>query len=44
MPAHDEWLTLLLAGCFLLALNAGFTSLQTAHAWLTRNLRPAANR
>ena len=34
MPAHDPWLTLLLAACFLIALAAGITSWQTAHAWL----------
>ena len=35
MPAHNAWLTLLLAACFLIALHAGLTSWQTARAWLS---------
>ena len=34
MPAHDPWLTLLLATCFMIALTAGATNWRTAHAWL----------
>ncbi len=42
MPAHRPLLSLFLAGCFLIALAAGLTGWQTAHAWLSGN-RPAAD-
>jgi uncharacterized protein YjbI with pentapeptide repeats len=32
MPAHDEWLTLLIAGCFLVATTAGIASWGHARA------------
>ena len=44
MPAHDEWLTLLLAACFLLSLHAGLTSWRTARAWLARPRRDPPSR
>jgi hypothetical protein len=36
MPAHDEWMTLLIAACLLLALYVGFTSWWSAVATLRR--------
>ena len=39
MPAHDEWLTVLLAACLLLSLHAALTSWRTARAWLARPRR-----
>ncbi|MCB1372002.1 MAG: pentapeptide repeat-containing protein [Rhodobacteraceae bacterium] len=40
MPAHRPFLTLFLAACFLIALTAGITGWQTAHAWLSGNRPP----
>ncbi|HMR53111.1 pentapeptide repeat-containing protein, partial [Amaricoccus sp.] len=40
MPAHRPFLTLFLAACFLIALAAGITGWQTAHAWLSGNRPP----
>ena len=44
MPAHDEWLTLLLAACLLLSLHAALTSWRTARAWLARPRREPPSR
>lgn len=40
MPAHDEWMTLLIAACLLLALYVGFTSWWAAVARLRGTGRP----
>lgn len=40
MPAHRPFLTLFLGACFLIALTAGITGWQTAHAWLSGNRPP----
>lgn len=37
MPAHDEWMTLLIAACFFTALCVGFTSWTTARTRLRNN-------
>lgn len=44
MPAHDEWLTLLLAACLLLSLHAGVTSWRAASSWLSRPRREPSDR
>jgi uncharacterized protein YjbI with pentapeptide repeats len=37
MPAHDEWMTLLIAACFFTTLCVGFTSWTTARTRLRSN-------
>lgn len=43
MPAHNAWLTLLLAASFMFALQAGVTSWRTACAWLGQPRRDLAD-
>ena len=44
MPAHNEWMTLLIAACFFTTLVVGFTSWTTARARLHDNRRPPGRR